>query len=86
MFWQMCNKLPDYKEFFHPIMDHPNWGTDQLNEEVCLAEAQTLEKYRHEWLAEFGDPTAGVFKSAFVDWAMKPYSLKTCLLYTSRCV
>jgi hypothetical protein len=79
MFWQMCNKLPDYKEFFHPIMDHPNWGTDQLNEEVCLAEAQTLEKYRHEWLAEFGDPTAGVFKSAFVDWAMKPYSLKTLI-------
>jgi len=44
-----------------------------------LAEAQTLEKYRHEWLAEFGDPTAGVFKSAFVDWAMKPYSLKTLI-------
>ena len=41
----MCNKLPDYKEFFHPIVDSPNWGTDQLNEEVCLAEAQNLENY-----------------------------------------
>lgn len=76
MFWQMCQKLSEYREFFHPITDHPNWGSDQLNEESCLGEAQTMEKYRHEWLAEFGDPTAGVFKSAFVDTAMKPFSMK----------
>jgi hypothetical protein len=79
MFWNMCNRMIEYREFFHPIMDHPNWGTDQLNEESCMGEAQTMDKYRHEWLAQFGDPAAGVFKSGFVDQAMKPYSFKTCI-------
>lgn len=84
MYWQMCKKFPDYKELYHPIMDHPDWGTDILNEEVCLAEAKTLDRYRHEWLAEFGEPEAGAFKSAFVDEAMQPYSLKSCMYIPSR--
>jgi hypothetical protein len=76
MYWQMCMKLPDYKEFYHSIKEHPDWGTDQLNEPVCFAEAKTMDRYRHEWLAEFGDPTAGVFKATFVDEAIKPYTHK----------
>jgi len=76
MYWQMCMKFPDYKEFFHSITEHPDWGTDQLNKEVCFAEAKTMDRYRHEWLAEFGDPSAGVFKATFVDEAIKPYAHK----------
>jgi len=84
MYWQMCMKLAEYKEFFHPAQDHPEWGTEQLNEEVCFAEAKTMDRYRHEWLAEFGDPTAGVFKAAFVDAAMKPYAMASCV-YNPNC-
>ena len=79
MYWQMCNKMSEYKEFYHPITDDPRWGTDQLNEETCFAEAKTMERYRHEWMAEFGDPAAGVFKAAFIDAAMKPYSISQCV-------
>ena len=79
MYWQMCCKLAEYKEFFHPVQDHPEWGTEQLNEEVCFAEAKTMDRYRHEWLAEFGDPTAGVFKAAFVDAALKPFPMTSCV-------
>jgi hypothetical protein len=79
MYWQMCCKLAEYKEFFHPVADHPEWGTEQLNEEVCFAEAKTMDRYRHEWLAEFGDPTAGVFKAAFVDAALKPFPMTSCV-------
>jgi hypothetical protein len=84
MYWEMCKKFPDYKEIYHPIMDHPDWGTDTLNQEVCMAEAKTIDHYRHEWLAEFGEPDAGVFKSLFVDEAFTPYSLKTCMYIPSK--
>ena len=79
MYWQMCNRMIEYKEFFHPITDHPNWNTEQLNFDSCFAEAKTLDRYRHEWLAEFGDPSAGVFKATFVDDAIKPYEHKRCV-------
>ena len=79
MYWQMCNKLAEYQEFFHPVMDHPDWGSETLNEEACLAEAKTMDRYRHEWLAGFGDPEAGLFKSAFVDAAMMPFTMRSSM-------
>lgn len=79
MYWKMCCQFLEYKEFYFPITLHPDWDTEQLNEEVCMQEAKTLDRYKHEFLAEFGDPAAGVFKARFVDAALKPYSYKTCL-------
>jgi hypothetical protein len=79
MYWKMCRQFLEYKEFYFPITEHPDWNTEQLNEEVCMQEAKTMDRYRHEFLAEFGDPAAGVFKAKFVDAAQKPYTYKTCV-------
>jgi hypothetical protein len=71
MYWQMCTKLPEYREFYFPITVHPNWGPEL--ERQLMAEAKTMDRYRHEFLAEFGDPEQGLFKGIFIDLAKKPY-------------
>lgn len=71
-FWHMCTQDDRYKEFYFPIMVHPDWSEEKELE--CRAEARTEERYRHEYLAEFGDPTQGVFKNMFVDLAKTRYS------------
>lgn len=68
MYYRMCKSFPDYREFFHPITDHPDWS-DEMRE-ACMREAKTTERYLHEFLAEFGSPAAGVFKSTFIDRAL----------------
>jgi hypothetical protein len=70
MYYQMCRVFPEYKEFFHPIMDHPDWTEDQR--ENYMLEAKTMDRFIHEFLAEFGDPKAGVFKAFFLDKALLP--------------
>jgi hypothetical protein len=65
MFWEMCTRNPEYKEFYFPISVHPDWSPDM--EASCMRESKTMDRYRHEFLAEFGDPEAGVFKSMFID-------------------
>jgi hypothetical protein len=61
----MCRIFPDYREFYHPILDHPEWS--EAMREACMREAKTTERYQHEYLAEFGSPTAGVYKGIFID-------------------
>jgi hypothetical protein len=70
-FWEMCTKDIRYKEFYNPITKHPHWGPDM--EMACRSDARTEDRYRFEFLAEFGDPTQGVFKNMYVDFAKKPY-------------
>lgn len=70
-FWEMCLQDPRYKEFYNPIMKHPNWSEDM--EMACRANARTEDRYRFEFLAEFGDPTQGVFKNMYVDAAKTTY-------------
>jgi hypothetical protein len=70
-FWEMCRNDPQYREFYFPISVHPQW-CDEM-EFRCRKEAKTQEGYSHEYLAEFGDPAAGVFKAAFIDQAKKKY-------------
>jgi hypothetical protein len=67
MFWQMCTRLSEYREFYYPITVHPEWGP--AKEAQCIAEAKTMDRYRHEFLAEFGDPEQGVFKGIFIERA-----------------
>lgn len=69
-YYRMCKELPEYKEFFYPITDHPDWSEDQR--ETYMLEAKTMDRFVHEFLAEFGDPKAGVFKSLFIDRALLP--------------
>jgi len=70
-FWNMCTKYPRYKEFYFPVTVLPDWSPEK--EEQCILEAKTMDRYRHEYLAEFGDPTQGVFKGIFVDRAKGVY-------------
>jgi hypothetical protein len=68
MYYRMCRELSDYKEFFFPITDHPEWSEEKR--EAYITEAKTMDRFVHEFLAEFGDPRAGVFKSFFLDKAI----------------
>lgn len=74
MYYQMCQKFDEYKEFFYPITDHPDWSEDKR--ENYMLEAKTMDRFIHEFLAEFGDPVAGVFKAYFLD--------KTSTFYTHK--
>jgi hypothetical protein len=77
MYWQMCTRLSQYREFYFPINFHPQWGP--AKEAQCIAEAKTMDRYRHEFLAEFGDPSQGVFKGLFIDRARStPYEYVFC--------
>jgi hypothetical protein len=70
-FWEMCNKFPRYREFHFPVTVLPGWNEEQ--EYNCRLEAKTEDRYQHEYMAEFGDPTAGVFKSMHIDVAKLRY-------------
>lgn len=65
MFWEMCVRNPEYREFYFPASVHPDWSP--AKEASCMKEARTMDRYRHEFLAEFGDPTDGVFKGIHID-------------------
>jgi hypothetical protein len=73
MYYRMCKLFPDYREFFHPITDHPDWSEEM--KEACVREAKTTERYLHEFLAEFGSPSAGVFKNIFIDRSLYAHQL-----------
>ena len=73
-FWKMCKKFNDYKEFYFPISVHPDWNSEM--EKRAIEEARTADVFRHEFLAEFGEPSAGVFKASFVDASLQNYSYK----------
>jgi hypothetical protein len=81
-FWKMCTQFDDYKEFFFPISVHPDW--DDSMEKRAIAEARTMDVFRHEFLAEFGEPATGVFKATFIDEAFKPYSYKKSVYSPSK--
>lgn len=68
MYWQMCTRLEQYREFYFPISVRPDWN-EEVDAPQLMAEAKTMDRYRHEFLAEFGDPESGVFKGIFVDRA-----------------
>lgn len=71
-FWRMCTQMPAYREFYFPISVHPLWSDEM--ELTCRQQAKTDDIYRHEYLAEFSDPSSGVFKSQHVDVARIIYS------------
>jgi hypothetical protein len=71
-FWQMCTQMPDYREFHFPISVHPNWSEDL--ELLYRQQAKTEDVYRHEYLAEFSDPSAGVFKNLHINTAKTLYT------------
>lgn len=74
-FWQMCTQMLNYREFYFPITVHPNWGEEM--ELMYRQQAKTDDVYRHEYLAEFSDPSTGVFKSLHIDAAKAIYTSPT---------
>lgn len=77
-FWQMCTQMPNYREFYFPITVHPRWAEDPVGMETMYRQqAKTDDVYRHEYLAEFSDPSTGVFKSQHIDVARVTYSSPT---------
>lgn len=76
-FWQMCTQMMDYREFYFPITVHPRWVIDPVGMEIKYRQhAKTEDVYRHEYLAEFSDPSSGVFKSVHIDAAKTEYKNK----------
>jgi hypothetical protein len=71
MYYKMCKKLADYKEFHFPITCHPDWSAEM--EEGCRAEARTELVFLHEYMAEFGELQSGVFKPEYIDLALQDY-------------
>jgi hypothetical protein len=77
-FWQMCTQMPNYREFYFPITVHPRWTEDPEGMELMYRQqAKTDDVYRHEYLAEFSDPSSGVFKSQHIDAAKVTYTSPT---------
>lgn len=70
-FWQMCLQMPSYREFYFPITVHPRWSEEL--ELLYRQQAKTEDVYRHEYLAEFSDPSSGVFKSPHIDASKVTY-------------
>jgi len=70
-YYEMCTSDPTIKEFYLPISVHPNWGPEM--EAACRREARTDAMYDHEYLALFGTKEAGVYKSQYVDAAVRDY-------------
>jgi intein/homing endonuclease len=81
-FWKMCTQFDDYKEFYFPAGVLPGWGPEA--EARAMAEARTMDVFRHEFLAEFGEPATGVFKATFLNESFKPYSYKKSVYSTSK--
>ena len=73
-YWKMCRQFTDYKEFHFSAEVLPGWGPAM--EAKLIAEARTMDVYRHEFLAEFGEPAAGVFKAVFIDRSLMPFIYK----------
>lgn len=74
-YWQMCTQMPNYREFYYPITVHPRWSEEM--ELMYRQQAKTDDVYRHEYLAEFSDPSTGVFKSLHVNIAKVTYASAT---------
>ena len=83
-YWEMCTKYDDYKEFYFPVMRHPDWGSQNINEEVLRRDSRTEVRYQHEFLAEFGDQEAGVFKGEYVDASRENYDIKACVFDSTK--
>ena len=73
-YYEMCMTDPTVKEFYLPIMVHPNWGPEM--EASCRREARTDAQYDHEYLALFGTKENGVFKTQYVDGSVRDYAYK----------
>lgn len=71
-FWQMCTQMMGYREFYFPITVHPRWGEEL--EILYRLQAKTDDVYRHEYMAEFSDPSSGVFKAIHIDAAKTIYT------------
>ena len=70
-FYHMCTKFERFREFYFPVSVIPDWSDQK--EQDCIREAKTMDRYRHEYLAEFGDSSQGVFKNIFIDKAKTTY-------------
>ena len=67
-FYKMCKEMPVYKEFHHTYKVLPWWETIELEKPNF-----TEEEWTHNFLAEFGNPEDGVYKTSYIDRALRGY-------------
>jgi hypothetical protein len=83
VYWYMCKKDTAYREFYFPLTVHPEYSAEF--EAQCMDQAKTADRFRHEYLAEFSDPSAGVFKSMFIEAAMATaYTYNSCYYNSAK--
>ena len=86
-FYEACtNKLLGFKEFHFPSSKNPEWvsiaqarkdGLPLHNSQEYLFRNTTPEyDYKHEYEAEFGEETQGVFKHRYIDSSLITYDPK----------
>jgi len=73
-FYRTCTKDNYYVEFHYPSMVSPSWNEITENQ---YKESTTNSEFEHEYMAEFGDPNAGVFRSLDLDNAIEKSRVKT---------
>lgn len=74
LFYQWCNTPEDKggaKEFYHPSSASPEWNENSEREARISCESES--KYQHEYLAEWGEETEGVFKANNLDVCIEEY-------------
>jgi intein/homing endonuclease len=71
-YYQMCEHNPRFVEFHHNYKVLPHWREVE-NERSNFTE----EDWTHEFLAEWGDSEAGVYKPAYIDAALQKYEYDT---------
>jgi hypothetical protein len=75
-FFDWCtNKNLGFKEFHFISAESPSWTQDT---EDFLKERYSEAGYAREFLAEFGDETAGVFKNSDINASLKKYRYEDC--------
>lgn len=70
LFYRLCNDA-EYKEMHVPSRYRPDWDTTKENEARKLS--KTYDQYLHEYEAEWGSRTDGVYPRSKVIRASQPY-------------
>lgn len=70
VFFKICQK-DDYKEFHFPSWCRPDWDDEKEAEARSLS--KTTQGYEHEYLAEWGTKSDGVFRRSDVLQAQEQY-------------
>lgn len=78
--WSIRKDL-GFKEQWYISSESPSWT---IETEELFKDKYSESAYAREFLAEFGDETAGVFKNSDINLSLHPYTYQSCS-YSANC-